>query len=69
MTKMKWYARGTYSTESENAEEVNRVAPHLSAKVRKRLAHELHNFFYEVEFDLEVDEMTGKIKKVTMVET
>lgn len=63
---MKWYAHGSYSTENENEEELKRVVPHISVKARKRLAKELRNFFYEVAFALEVNEMTGEIKKVTL---
>lgn len=66
MMTMKWYAHGSYSTENENEEELKRVVPHISAKSRKRLARELRNFFYEVEFNLEVNEMTGEIKKITL---
>jgi hypothetical protein len=66
MTKLNWYAHGPYETESENEEELKRVVPHVSPKSRKRLAEALRNFFYEVKFNVEFDEMTGKIKKVTM---
>ena len=67
MTTMKWYAHGSYSTECENLEELKRVVPHFSKASLEKLARELRNFFYEVEFDLEVNEMTGKIMKVTLV--
>ena len=66
MMTMKWYAHGSYSTECENEDELKRVVPHLSEKARKKLAINLRNFFYEVAFDLEVNEMTGKIMKVTL---
>jgi len=65
MQTIKWYAHGSYDSVSENLEEVNRVAEDLSEKVKKKLAEELQNKFYEVEFNVEFDENTGKILKVT----
>lgn len=64
---IKWYARGSYDSVSENLEEVNRVTEDLSEKAKKILAEQLRDKFYEVEFDVEVDEKTGKILKVTAV--
>jgi hypothetical protein len=67
MQMIKWYARGSYDSVSENLEEVNRVTEDLSEKAKKILAEQLRDKFYEVEFDVEVDEKTGKILKVTAV--
>lgn len=64
---IKWYAHGSYDSVSENLEEVNRVTEDLSEKAKKTLAEQLRDKFYEVEFDVEVDEKTGKILKVTAV--
>lgn len=65
METIKWYAHGSYDSVSENLEEVNRVTDDLPEKVKKTLAEELRDKFYEVEFNVEFDEKTGKILKVT----
>lgn len=68
MMTMKWYAHGPYSCESQILEELERTADErfMAEEAMPRLARELYNYFYEVEFDIEVNEFTGKITKVSL---
>lgn len=63
---MKWYAHGAYSCEGQIKEELDRLNLFMTEGAKPKLAQELYNFFYEVEFDIEVNELTGKIMKVSL---
>jgi len=39
----------------------------LNDRAKEHLAEQIYNFFYEVEFELDVEEVTGNITSVTMV--
>ncbi len=66
MTTIKWYAHGPYSCEGQILEELDRtVDDEVMTKLSlAKLAQGLRNYFYEVEFDVEVDESTGEILDV-----
>ena len=66
MMKLKWYCHQSHDCESQIEEELTRLNLFMREDVKPKLAQELYNFFYEVEFDIEVDELTGKIMKVSL---
>lgn len=68
MMTMKWYAHGPYSCESQILEELERTADErfMAESAMPKLAQELRNYFYEVEFDVEVNELTGEILDVKL---
>lgn len=65
---MKWYAHGPYSSDGMILEELERTANErfMAEEAMPKLARELYNYFYEVEFDVEVNELTGEIQKITI---
>ena len=63
MTKFKWYAHGHYEEHSSIMEGLKDVF--ISEANKETLAHNLRNKFYELEFEVEANEMTGEILKIT----
>ncbi len=67
MLKLKWYCHQSHSCPSQIQEELERLNLFMNEeKGMPKLAQELYNYFYEVEFDVEVNELTGKIMKVSL---
>lgn len=63
MTKFKWYLHGPDQLSTD--EYVKGIEMFMSDENKKKLATNLRNKFYEVEFEVETNEMTGQILKVT----
>ena len=63
MTKFKWYLHGPDQITTE--EYVESLNLFMSDENKNKLAYNLRNQFYEVEFEVEANEMTGEIIKIT----
>lgn len=70
MMNLKWYCHQSHSCEAQIEEELERLEQEgkifMKESAKPKLAQELYNFFYEVEFDIKVNEFTGKIMEVTI---
>lgn len=67
MQTIKWYTHAAYNDGLSISEGIEDEIQGLDPQVKKVLGEQLRNRFYEVGYEVEFDEGTGNIHKVTEI--